>query len=616
MEPLDNLLDNSGSGDPRAAENTLKAVTQDLQNLRRDLVAQLSEDIRQLQSEKSRLAQEVETLRTQQNTLLSQRQLAQQQAWAKQLAQALAQHLQAQLAQNMSQSSGAPQRSTASEWATATVIGSTDSTSENFNRLLSSLDGTLTRTISSIQQDLNSYQSALAQQINRMQTLEQQGEAILDALVERLSQQVQLQAHQAAQNGSLASDTAASVDNRVAVGEPSAFRPAQDAIAPQPGHRSFRVSPPKARPPRILPVAPANAPDPPVAPSRGARYKALSQLQVGLVLILISTVALSLHNVVVGIIGNKSSILGGVLTLGGFLQLGLGNALFILLLRMLVVVPLMLGVANTLYPPVWKDIQRFLQSRNHRLLFTVVGSGAFLFLSQVLIYMAIAEVGPGVAVTILFMYPLITVPLEWLFFKNRPSYIRWLVMFLILLGIVLTAFPSISNSSMVSGTGVILAASSGIAFACYLISMQICFRRLHPVPVSVTQFITIGFFASISLILLPSMPFPEKWGTDVAVDQPLGFLIGGLVLGILTLIGYLANNFGVRYLGAGRASIIASSGPVLTAVLAFIIIPGPRTALQSIQILGIAIVTFGLVALSFERIALQRQAAKAAKPQT
>jgi drug/metabolite transporter (DMT)-like permease len=79
-------------------------------------------------------------------------------------------------------------------------------------------------------------------------------------------------------------------------------------------------------------------------------------------------------------------------------------------------------------------------------------------------------------------------------------------------------------------------------------------------------------------------------------------------LGVLTLAGYLLNNFGVRFLGAARASIIASSGPVLTAVLAFLIIPSAQNALQPISILGIVLVTLGVFALSFERLLVQNKA--------
>jgi drug/metabolite transporter (DMT)-like permease len=319
----------------------------------------------------------------------------------------------------------------------------------------------------------------------------------------------------------------------------------------------------------------------------------MSKLQLGLWLVLGSTIALSIHNVMVRIILGRPIPLLGFIPFGGFIQPSIGNSLLILWMRMLVVVPLMIGIAGFLYPQVWQDIKQLVLERDRHPLFTVVGSGVFLFLSQVLIYIAIAQIGPGVAVTILFMYPLITVPLAWWLFGDRPTSLRLGVMLLILLGVILAAAPTLGKAGMVMGGGVIVAALSGIAFALYLIFMQLGFKKLHPIPVSLIQFITIFILSSLSLSL------PLDVGVSVLPEHRTGFLVGSLVLGILTLIGYLANNFGVRYMGAGQASIVASSGPVITAVLAAILI---QSQLQLVQVFGILLVTIGVTALSFERL--------------
>ncbi len=329
-----------------------------------------------------------------------------------------------------------------------------------------------------------------------------------------------------------------------------------------------------------------------------ARKPKLSKAKLGLWLILLSTLALSIHNVMVRItIGHRVNLFGMFL-IGGLIHPTIGNSLLILWLRMLVVVPLMIGIAGFLYPPVWQDLQRLILKRDRRPLLQIIGSGAFLFLSQVLIYIAIAQIGPGAAVTILFMYPLITVPLAWWLFHDRPTRLRMIVMSLILVGVVLTAIPSLSAARI--GGGAIVAGLSGIAFALYLILMQLGFRKAHPVPVSLIQFLTVLVLSSLSLSL------PIELGVSIVPAARVGFLGGGLVLGSFTLVGYLANNFGVRYMGAAQASIIASSGPVLTAVLAALII---RTKLDGVQIAGILLVTIGVTALSLERM---RKTAKSA----
>ena len=581
MEQLDNLPENHNTGNATATEALLRAMTQELENLRQNLIVQLNQDVERLQAEKSRLVDEINNLQAQRQQLpssqspLPQEQIDrdQQQYLVGQLTQAIAEHLQGLLMQRLSQqpdSSYHPLSGTDS----ANLPPSANDYNDSAYRILSSLDTTLRTTFKTLQQDISSYQSSFSQQLSRMHGLEQQGEAIFETLVNRLHEQLQ------------------------AEGSALPLVPSESEVGGQ--VYSDRKQTPEANAiPFSVPAAPLPLPN---------QAKPSSQGQLGLLLILISTVALSVHNVVVQIIGRESQIFN-LFPLGGFIKLGLGNSLLILWFRMMVVLPLMALLAIVLYPNVWRDIKKFLLAPDRRGLMTVVGSGFFLFLSQVLIYIAIPQIGPGVAVTILFMYPIITVPLAWLFFGDRPTFLRVGVMCAISLGVILAAWPKIfpavnSGVASISGVGVGTAAASGIAFAFYLIFMQLGFQKLHPVPVSLVQFTTIFVLASVSLML----PLPENLAVQVIPDKRLGLIISGVVLGVLTLAGYLLNNFGVRFLGAARASIIASSGPVLTAVLAFLIIPSAQNALQPISILGIVLVTLGVFALSFERLLVQNKA--------
>ena len=606
-----------------AIDATLRSMTQDLRNLQQDLVSQLHQDIRRLQAEKSRLLNDVEKLQNQHQAIqsqhdvaLSRQQMAQQQAWAKQLALVLANHLQTALSQRLGQLEDYP------------IAGSTNLPQirsagelQAMQGSIASLDDTVNRTFAALRNDLNSYQSTLSQQLDRMQSMGQQGEAILEVLVSRISQQLQAEMVKPALGESLSSPVdpmQAIAPNPAysAIPEPPASSggstpvqmplvPAQPPVPPEvpvtripsPTIPSPTVPSPTSN--TIFPTAHAVAPEPAMAPVQSMlRPRKLSQFQAGLVMILLSTLALSLHNVIVGIVSNPNKLFG-VVPIGGFITIhGFGSSLFILWMRMLIVVPLMAWLAGVLYPPTWRDLRYFFESNDRRLMGSVIGSGFFLFLSQVLIYISISQIGPAVAVTILFMYPIITVPLAWVLFGDRPNRFRVVVMATILTGVVLTALPKISTTTSLTGGGVIAAILSGVFFACYLISMQISFRKLHPVPVSLIQFVSIFVLTSVSLIVL---------GIEVTPSDRGGLFVGGLVLGVLTLAGYLLNNFGVRLMGAARASIIAASGPVLTALLAFFLIPGKLTVLHPIQLLGILIVTLGVTALSFERILIQNR---------
>ncbi len=616
--PRSKLFDDQSSTEAenaRAVNTVLQAVAKDLTALQQGVIGQLSRDVARLQAEKTRLLTDIDklqayyqTLQSRQLEALSQQQIAQQQLWAKQLAQVLASHLQALMIQRLNQLASTPQAPSTAP-AAGLPLTAVNGHSDHAQRLLASLDATFSTTFKALQQDLNSYQSSLSQQLNRMQGLEQQGEAILEALIDRLREQLQVEASRPlaappqpyygngytkengyAKEGHYAAPVAN--DGMAQTQPPYVPSVPSNQVYPEPGQP---YEPPSARP---IPLEAPGAPLP--LPARPK--KELSNFQLGLVLVLVSTAALSIHNVVVRVIGRESVVLGwlsGGFELGGFIQLGLGNSLLILWLRMLVVLPLMVPVAMFLYPPVWRDLKRFLSAPDRRPLLTVIGSGVFLFLSQVFIYMAIGAIGAGPAVTILFMYPIVTVPLAWFLFGDRPTRLRWIVMFTILLGVIFTALPGLtSTSGNVSGGGALTAIASGIAFAFYLVCMQLGFKKLHPIPVTLIQFSTIFVLSSVILTL------PLNLG--VQVDKPAGFLLGGIILGALTLVGYLTNNFGVRYMGAALASIVASSGPVVTALLAFVLINNP---LLGVQLFGIFLVTLGVGALSFERMKSQRQAA-------
>ncbi|MBD2256228.1 EamA family transporter [Pseudanabaena sp. FACHB-2040] len=615
MGQRDNLPNQNSPQGTQAAEIILQNLTQDLQTLHQTLSAQLSQDIEQLQRRKQRLMDDIEALEGDYETLrsryqslqanhdsaLSQQQIMQQQLWAKRLAQALATHLQARLSESLS----------------ASLSGSADfngsPTLPHTDRLLASLDTTLHSTLQSLQQDLNSYQSSLSQQVSRMHSLEQQGEAILDALVNRLSQQLQTQL--------VPAPTSPRQNDYSGVELPSSGRPLPYLVQPYPGGAATvngfspggvtnghypgprqpltRSTPPNtgSLPSRLGSPAAAGgtAPGP---------LRQLSVLQQGLLFIICSTLALSIHNVIVGVIGYGGQIFGQI-PIAGIFPLNIPNSLMLLWLRMVVVLPLMALVANFLYPNVWQEIRILITGQNRRPLAQVVASGGFLFMSQVLIYKAISDIGPGVAVTLLFMYPLITVPLTWFLFGDRPTPLRLVVMLAITMGIVFTALPRIDLDLVGGGVsiwGVGAALLSSAAFALFLISMQLSYQRLHPVPVSLLQFSTIFVLTSLILIL------GSFFGLQPAQpSSPGGLYLGGLLLGSLTLLGYLCNNYGVKLMGAAQASIISSSGPVITAILAYVITPGEKSALEFIQWVGVILVTLGVVSLSFERLAHERQ---------
>ncbi|MEA5577887.1 EamA family transporter [Anabaena sp. UHCC 0451] len=329
-----------------------------------------------------------------------------------------------------------------------------------------------------------------------------------------------------------------------------------------------------------------------------------SPVQVGFLLVVLSTIMSSLYNVVV-----KALFYQGSDLLGGFesqqlLLPTLGNIFLILMLRLLVVVPLMLLLAPILHPPVWQDLQNLFDSvgknaapgkeKTKQVLWLSVVSGGFLFLSQVLIYIAIGQVTTGVAISLFFIYPMMTGLLAWFLFRERPSLFSAIAISSIFCGQLLI-LGSYSTATSNTSLGIISGITSGIAFAVYVIFTRLCAPKLHPVSFALINFATMLLLSFVCLLV----PLPSDWGLAIRSSNLLEVILSGFMLGVLTLCGYLFNNFGIRKLGGPRSAIIGAIIPVLTVIFAGLMI---QEKLDLLQILGVLLVTGGAVGISLEKM--------------
>ncbi|MGD1908721.1 MAG: EamA family transporter [Leptolyngbyaceae cyanobacterium] len=572
--------DNDLGADARAI---LRDVTQNLAGLQSQLTGQLGQDIERLQAKKQQLLSDLDILEEEYQDLqtkyealqgnhevtLSQQQLAQQQLWAKRLAQALASHFKTRITESV-------------QAAMPTYSGGQPPSLDNAYQLLASLDSSLSDTLRSLQQDLNSYRSTLSQQINRMQSMEQQGEVILEALINRLSQQLQTQMMQPPMGGMPLPST-----EQPRLGQ---NHPGQDARIPPSGYGG--VSGAANHWQQISTPLPISTPQPLSSrrsPSQSSpklrRPRSAEGWQRGLVCMVLATVAIALHNVWVGHISGAAQTF----------TLALPQVLMLLWLRMLVVLPVIALVAVRLYPEVWRDLRQLFEAPDRRPLFQVILSGVFLFISQVLIYKAIAAVGAGVAIALLFTYPLLTVPLAWFLFGDRPTPLKGVVMAAVAMGVVFTVLPRLGADGTFLWSVAMALLASG-AFALYMVAMQLSSRRLHPVPVNVVQFTTL--FVLSGLVLLVARFLGLFQPVEATTD---GLGVGGIVLGVLTVLWYLFNTYGVRLMGAAQAALVAAAVPILTAIIAVSLTPAV-SGMHFLQWIGVAMITLGTFALSAERL--------------
>ncbi len=309
----------------------------------------------------------------------------------------------------------------------------------------------------------------------------------------------------------------------------------------------------------------------------------------GLILILASSLLLSFQNVVTRVILSPKSLFG--FFDGVVLTKSYANSLLILVLRCLVVLPIMAFiVAPRIYKNTWSDIRSLPLPENATKLKSVLSSGLFLFFSQLCMYIALGSIPTGIATTIFFIYPTITILLMWYLFSDKPSLSLIFAMLSIYIGgfltIPLTAFSANGEGNFL--VGAITAALSGVAFAGYIIMIKNA--KMHPAPFTIVNFSIILILGSLIL------PFME-WQIDQSRFSDLVF--GTLILATTTLLGYLLQNFGVPLVGPSLASVIGASGPAVTAVMALVLI---GETLNLYQTLGVFLVTLWVVGISLENM--------------
>ena len=727
----------------RAAENALWDVVEDLENLQQNLLRSLQEDVKRLEIEKTRLSTDIQKLIEEKEQLQQSRQITEQQVLIRQLAEVLAKHISSQLQSSLKTLATQAVEYNPSDLVTlqnAQINNNTvNEIGQNVTNMLDSLDDNVTIAFNSLLQELKNYQGDLSQQLSRMYSQQQQGEAILAEFVNRLRSEVEknrdanslkvitggpptvlqladslrgeaithqngngekssqkiivepvtLIPHQSPQGDSTSAanavilssptekspkpssfvnpDLPAIPENKTP--EPSSFvNPDLPAIpenkTPEPSSfvnpdtsledknselsavltskvltaPSLGETKPEpvsvltpnlstGRPPtpklrrettskqKTTPKQPAT-PQQPATPrqQRSRTSPNWSQLQIGFLLICLSTVVSSLYNVAIkAIFFTASNPLGGLPT-QQLIFPTLGNIFLILMLRLLVVVPLMLLLSPILHPPIWQELENLFaslranatpaQNKTKQSLFLSVISGCLLFLSQVFIYIAIGEVTTGMAIALFFIYPVMSVFLSWFLFQERPSLMVTGAMAAIFCGELLvlgSQSVGVNNTSLGSTTAIL----SGIAFAIYVILTRICATKLklHPVSLTSINFTTMLLLSFICLII----PLPSNLGLAISSSNILELVLSAFILGVLTLCGYLFNNFGIRNLGTPVSSLIGATVPILTVIFAGVML---QESLNIAQVIGVILVTVGAASISLKKTPNQLQPSK------
>ena len=569
---------NSESSYLEAAEDILLSMTESMEgieNLRHNLVTLFSQDVERLKQEKTQLIEEIESLKIQRKE-----QLEQQQKLVDQITPTLANYIEIRLEERIEQLvKSLPVSSKEEQFFSHIPVENTQNSTqrdyqENTERLIGSLDTTMRATFSSLEKDLNSYKKSLSGQLSQMYCLEQQAEAILETLIARLKAEIPPQ------------PSIPENDSHPLPTKPT-YPPLPLLDIPQNGHNngsngmnSYSSEPSLATLPYLEVSQEIKEAKPKLKPKK--------KQGIGWLLILLSLLGLAFENVIISIILSLAPLPNILAKFGGFLIPTVGNIMLLLGMRMVVVVPIMALLSRRLYPLLWRDIRQFMESKDWGLFSNVLSSGFLLFLSQVFLYLALGSIAPGIAVTIFFIYPLISLQ----FGKPVNQLSRLAIFSGMVAGLVLITIPG--SSGDISPLSILAAGGAGIAFALRSILVQTSSKKLHPIPFLWMNLAIVLVFSALSLFL----PLPEAWSFNLDVSLLPNLIISGLVLGGAGILGYLFNHLGIARIGVASASIWRGIIPVLTALLAFILM---RSTLELPQIVGMLLVSVGVAALNFWR---------------
>ncbi len=197
--------------------------------------------------------------------------------------------------------------------------------------------------------------------------------------------------------------------------------------------------------------------------------------------------------------------------------------------------------------PGWRDVRFFA-------VFGVIGIGAFY-----LVYAgAVDLIGMGIAAVLMYTAPLWVSVISVLFLRESWSRRKGLALMLVIGGVSLVAGLYRPAAITLNLPGILMGLGAGLTYGLYVLFSKVGMRRYEPLPL-------LGYALVFGALVL----LPLQSGTTIRAaltDPPLLVWLLGIAL-VPTLLAGLSFNWGLRYLPASNASIVATLEPVIALAL-------------------------------------------------
>ena len=214
----------------------------------------------------------------------------------------------------------------------------------------------------------------------------------------------------------------------------------------------------------------------------------------------------------------------------------------------------------------------------------LVLNGIFLSLACLFLFLSFHHIDSGIAITILFIYPVMICAIMYLFFHVKQSISTLIGMFCSLGGIALLSLGNGVGS--LNWTGLVFVILSALAYAGYMVMIKV--TSLKDMANE-----TLTFYAM--LFGLPLFFIALKFGTEL---QKLPDLVSlGCAFGLAlfpSLFSFLFTAISIKYIGPSKTAILGALEPT-TALLIGVSVFGESLKFQQVIAIVIILVSVSLV---------------------
>ncbi|MBE9503870.1 MAG: DMT family transporter [Proteobacteria bacterium] len=208
----------------------------------------------------------------------------------------------------------------------------------------------------------------------------------------------------------------------------------------------------------------------------------------------------------------------------------------------------------------------------------IAGMGCAMMFS----FYSLERIDASLSNLLVFTYPAMTIVLLAIFSGERLSMSKLFSLLVTFIGLSLVVRIDEAKTMTVYGSGALLALLSALCYALYNVVGEKVMKGISPVRVSsYSSVFLVGFFG----LSFGNRAYPESaelWGIAAAL---------GILTGVIPFLCYM---YGVKKIGASKAVIISSLGPVFTVLWASLFL---GEMLDAIQIAGMCLIILGVMTI-------------------